>query len=61
MRAYWDAIRVLLSDAFSFGLALFEGVFVLEFGAHGDDCWRSWLMRWERCNSVGSCAVCTEE
>ena len=34
-RAYGDAIGVFLTDAFSFCLALFEGVLVLELGAHG--------------------------
>ena len=34
--AYGDAISVFLTDAFSFCLALFERVLVLEFGAHGD-------------------------
>jgi hypothetical protein len=32
--AYGDTISVFLSDAFSFCLALLEGVLVLEFGAH---------------------------
>jgi hypothetical protein len=32
---YWDAVGVLLADALSFGLALLEGMLVLEFGAHG--------------------------
>lgn len=34
-RAYRDAIGVFLTDAFSLCLALFEGVLVLELGAHG--------------------------
>lgn len=34
--AYRDAIGVFLADAFSFCLALFERVLILELGAHRD-------------------------
>ena len=33
---YRDAVRVLLTNAFGFCLALLEGVLVLELGAHGE-------------------------
>lgn len=33
---YGNAVGVLLSDAFGLGLALLEGVLVLELAAHGD-------------------------
>jgi hypothetical protein len=36
---YWDAIRILLADALGLGLALAEGVLVLELRSHvgGED------------------------
>jgi hypothetical protein len=37
--AYWNAVRVLLTDALGLGLALLEGVLVLELAAHFDDGW----------------------
>lgn len=40
-QAYRDAVVVLLSDALSFGLALLEGVLVLELGTH--------IEAWEMC------------
>lgn len=36
MVTYRNAVRVLLADALSLGLALLEGVLVLELGSHGD-------------------------
>ena len=33
-KTYWDTVCVFLSDSLRFGLALFERVLVLEFGAH---------------------------
>ena len=33
---YRDAVSVFLTDAFSFRLALLEGMLVLELGAHCD-------------------------
>jgi len=36
MITHRNAVSVLLTDALSFSLALFEGVLVLELGAHVD-------------------------
>jgi hypothetical protein len=33
--AHRNTIGIFLTDAFSFGLALLEGMLVLELGAHG--------------------------
>lgn len=43
MNTYWDAVGVLLTDALGFGLALLEGVLVLELGSHLDKC-LPWLL-----------------
>ena len=34
--SYWDAVGILLSNAFGFCLALLKGMLVLELGAHND-------------------------
>lgn len=36
---YGNAVVVLLTDALSLGLALLEGVLVLELGSHDEGCW----------------------
>jgi hypothetical protein len=40
---YWDAVGVLLANAFGFCLALLKGMLVLELGTHDDE-WR-WYWR----------------
>ena len=37
-QTYWNAVVVLLTDALCLGLALLEGVLVLELGSHGGGC-----------------------
>jgi len=41
----WNAIGILLANAFGFCLALFEGMLVLELGTHNDGC------RWSLINA----------
>ena len=33
---YWNTVRILLSDALSFSLALLKGMLVLKLGTHVD-------------------------
>jgi len=34
MGTYWDAVCIFLADTLGFGLALLEGMLVLELGSH---------------------------
>lgn len=55
--AYRNAISVLLANAFSFCLALLEGMLVLELGTHSDECRWNLKSGWISGDVVGTCGL----